>query len=55
MLRERKLSPKISLKEALLELSRAYVIVQCARKKLAAIPDKPKKLDLSLFPKILQN
>lgn len=59
ILRERKLSPKISVRESLLELSRAYVIVQGARRTMAAIPDKTKKLaeklDLSLFPKILRN
>lgn len=59
ILREKKISQKISVTETLLQLSKAYVIVQGARRTMATIPDQNKKLakksELNLSAKILRN
>jgi transposase len=51
------MSQKMSVKEALFELSKIYVIADGARRTLAEIPERPKKVadlfGLKLYPKIL--
>lgn len=58
-LKEKGLSHKISVKEALFELSKIYVIADGARRSLAEIPDKSQKMadafGLKLYPKILRS
>ena len=53
------MSPKISVKEAILELSKIYAMVHGARTSLAEIPEKSQKMadlfGLKLSPKILRN
>ena len=57
VLEENKVSQKISVKEALFELSKIYVISDGARRTLAEIPERSKKIaeifSLKLYPKIL--
>jgi len=57
VLKEKKVSQKISVKEALFELSKIYVISDGARRTLAEIPERSKKIadifGLKLYPKIL--
>ena len=52
------MSPKISVKEAILELSRIYAIVHDARIFLSEIPEKSQKIadlfGMKLSPKILR-
>ena len=59
MLKEKGLSQKISVKEALFELSKIYVIADGARRSLAEIPDKSQKMaeifELKLYPKIVRS
>ena len=59
MLKEKGLSQKISVKEALFELSKIYVIADGARRSLAEIPDKAQKMaeifELKLYPKIVRS
>ncbi|MEM0160842.1 MAG: hypothetical protein QXQ25_03865, partial [Thermoplasmata archaeon] len=43
ILREKRMSPKISVKEALFELSKIYVIKDGARRTVTEIPNKSKK------------
>ena len=58
-LKAKGMSPKISVKEAILELSKIYAMVHGARVSLAEIPDKSQKMadlfGLKLSPKILRN
>lgn len=58
-LKAKDLSHKISVKEALFELSKIYVIADGARRSLAEIPDKSQKMadafGLKLYPKILRS
>ena len=59
MLKEKDLSHKISVKEALFELSKIYVIADGARRSLAEISDRSQKIadafGLKLYPKILRS
>ncbi|MEM3265490.1 MAG: hypothetical protein QXH07_06005 [Thermoplasmata archaeon] len=59
ILSEKRMSPKISVKEALFELSKIYVIKDGARRTVTEIPNKSKKMaeifDLKSFPKIVRN
>ena len=58
-LKAKGMSPKISVKEAVLELSKIYAMVHGARVSLAEIPEKSEKMadlfGLKLSPKILWN
>ena len=59
MLKAEGMSPKISEKDAILELSKIYVLVHGARTSLAEIPEKSQKMaglfGLKLSPKFLRN
>ncbi|MCL5439428.1 MAG: transposase [Candidatus Thermoplasmatota archaeon] len=58
-LKEKKLSQKISVKDALFELSKIYVIADGARRSVAEIPDRSQKIadafGLKLYPKIVRS
>ena len=58
-LKEKDLKLKMSVKEALFELSKIYVIADGARRSLAEIPDRSQKMaevfELKLYPKILRS
>ncbi len=58
-LKAKGMSPEISVKEAILELSKIYAMVHGARISLAEIPEKSQKMadlfGLKLSPKILRN
>lgn len=58
-LKEKGLSQKISVKDALFELSKIYVIADGARRPVAEIPDRSRQIadafGLKLFPKILRS
>ncbi len=53
------MSPKVSVKEAILELSKIYAMVHGARVSLAEIPEKSPNMadlfELKLSPKVLRN
>ena len=57
VLKDHDLSQKISVKEALFELSKIYMTVSGARRTVSEIPKKSQKIanvfDLKLYPKIL--
>jgi hypothetical protein len=57
VLRDNGISQKISVKDVLFELSKIYVISDGARRTLAEIPERSKKIaeifSLKLYPKIL--
>ena len=57
VLKDKCLSQRISVKEALFELSEIYVIVNGARRSVSEIPERSKKVadlfGLKLYPKIL--
>ena len=57
MLKENKVSQKISVKEAIFELSKKCVILKGARRTLAEIPERSKEIadifDLKLYSEIL--
>ena len=57
MLKDNGMSQKMSVKEALFELSKIYVISDGARRTLAEIPERSRKVaelfGLKLYPKIL--
>ncbi len=59
MPKEKGISYNVSLKGALFELSKIYIIVDGARRSLAEIPDRSKKiadtLGLKLYPKIVRS
>jgi len=59
VLKEKKVLQKISVKEALFELSKIYVISYGARRTLAEIPERSKEIveifSLKLYPKILRS
>ncbi|EQD68058.1 transposase, partial [mine drainage metagenome] len=59
LLKSHGLHPKISVKEALLELSKIYAITRGARRSLSEVPLKSAKLaetlGIKLYPKILRN
>ncbi len=58
-LKAKNMSPKVSVKEAILELSKIYAMVHGARVSLAEIPEKSQNMadlfELKLSPKILRN
>ncbi|MDA8143523.1 MAG: hypothetical protein M0T81_06020 [Thermoplasmatales archaeon] len=58
-LKEKDLSEKISVKEALFELSKIHVIADGTRRSVAEISDKSQKIadafGLELYPKILRS
>lgn len=58
-LKEKYLSDKTSVKEALIELSRIYVIADGAKRSVSEISDKSQKIadaiGLKLYPKILRS
>ena len=58
-LEEKKLSQKISVKDALIELSKICVIADGARRSVAEIPDRSQKIadtfGLKLYPKIARS
>ncbi len=58
-LKEKKLSQKISVKDALFELSKTYVIADGARRSVAEIPDRSQKIadafGLKIYPKIVRS
>jgi len=57
VLKDKDLSQKMSVKEVLFELSKVYVIVNGARRTMAEIPERSRKIaeifGLKLYPKIL--
>ena len=59
MLKAKNMSPKVSVKESILELSKIYAMVHGARVSLAEIPEKSQNMaglfELKLSPKILRN
>ena len=58
-LEEKKLSQKLSVKDALIELSKICVIADGARRSVAEIPDRSQKIadtfGLKLYPKIARS
>ena len=58
-LKGKNMSPKVSVKEAILELSKIYAMVHGARVSLAEIPEKSPNMadlfELKLSPKVLRN
>lgn len=59
MLKGHDVSQKISVKEALFELSKIYVIADGERRTLAEIPERSKKIadifGLKLYPKFVRS
>ncbi len=59
MLKEKKLTQKMSVMDALFELSKVYVIANGARRSVAEIPDRSQKIadtfGLKLCPKIVRS